>query len=266
MTKGKIFAIIIGFLSIIAVGTIFGMNIYNSYIDLVQKNEALQQENQELKEINIKINNNFQKNEQSLMILNDWYTKDEYSSAEEWWTDLQNYRVGYINCDTKVIEGENAEYITDEQKERLIEIAQQINDSRNPKEIKALVEEFNTIVEAIEAQKNEALYQQYIVTTNAYSWNSGSNYDTPSDGLTPQSGVNYHDGRTETYYSSNVLYHYRTNEWTVDDEGFYRTDEDYYVVAASDMEQGTTFEGSKGTCIVLDSGCSEGVTDYYVQW
>lgn len=266
MTKGKIFAIIIGFLCIIAVGTIFGMNIYNSYTNLVQKNEALQQENQELKEINTKTNNNFQKNEQSLMILNDWYTKDEYNSAEEWWTDLQNYRADYINCDTKVIEGENAEYIIDEQKERLIEIAEQIDNSRNPKEIKILIEEFDIIVENIEAQKNEALYQQYVATTNAYFWNSGSNYNVSSDGLTPQSGVNYHDGRTETYYSSNVLYHYRTNEWTVDDEGFYRTDEGYYVVAASDMEQGTTFEGSKGTCIVLDSGCSEGVTDYYVQW
>lgn len=88
----------------------------------------------------------------------------------------------------------------------------------------------------------------------------------PTDGLTPQSGVNYHDGRTETYYSSNVLYHYRTDEWTVDEEGFYRTDEGYYVVAASDMEEGTTFEGSKGTCIVLDTGCNEGVTDYYVNW
>lgn len=71
MTKGKIFAIIVGFLCIIAVGTIFGMNIYNSYIDLVQKNEALEQENQELKEINIKTNDSFQKNEQGLMILND---------------------------------------------------------------------------------------------------------------------------------------------------------------------------------------------------
>lgn len=91
-------------------------------------------------------------------------------------------------------------------------------------------------------------------------------YDMPTDGLTMQGGVNEHDGRTETYYSSNVLYHYRTNEWWLDDEGFYRTDEGYYVVAASDMEQGTTFEGSKGTCIVLDTGCDAGITDYYVRW
>ena len=91
-------------------------------------------------------------------------------------------------------------------------------------------------------------------------------YAAPHGGLTAQGGVNYFDGRTETYYSSNVLYHYRTDEWTVDSEGFYRTDEGYYVVAASDMEQGTVFEGSKGECIVLDSGCAEGVTDYYVAW
>jgi len=112
------------------------------------------------------------------------------------------------------------------------------------------------------------------VTYNDYSWEyeepyyetTPNYYETPSDGLNSFTGVNYHDGRTETFYSSQVLYHYRTNEWWLDDEGFYRTDEGFYVVAASDMEQGTTFEGSKGTCIVLDCGCADGVTDYYVRW
>lgn len=86
----------------------------------------------------------------------------------------------------------------------------------------------------------------------------------PTDGLTREGGVNYHDGRTETYYSSSALYHHRTGEWTADDEGFYRDAEGRYVVAASDMEQGTVFEGSKGECVVLDTGCAAGVTDYYV--
>ena len=99
-------------------------------------------------------------------------------------------------------------------------------------------------------------YEQYYEPT----------YYEQSEGLNSFTGVNYHDGRTETYYSSNVLYHQDTAQWTLDEEGFYRTDEGYYVVAASDMEQGTTFEGSKGTCIVLDSGCADGVTDYYVAW
>lgn len=87
-----------------------------------------------------------------------------------------------------------------------------------------------------------------------------------SGGLTASSGVNYYDGRRETYYSSAVLYHYSTGEWSVDSDGFYRTAEGQYVVAASDMPQGTVFHGSKGECIVLDSGCAAGTTDYYVNW
>lgn len=100
--------------------------------------------------------------------------------------------------------------------------------------------------------------RQQVIQQQSYSGNSS--------GLTKSSGVNYYNGRRETYYSSRVLYHYRTPEWTVDSEGFYRTSEGYYVVAVSDMVQGTVFQGSKGLCQVLDSGCSGNTTDYYVNW
>ena len=116
--------------------------------------------------------------------------------------------------------------------------------------------------EAAQAAYAEQVYYETYYEPTYYA----PSYSAPSDGLTPQSGVNYHDGRTETFYSSSVLWHYRTNEWTADSEGFYRDSEGRYVVAASDMPQGTVFEGSKGECIVLDSGCAEGVTDYYVDW
>ena len=79
----------------------------------------------------------------------------------------------------------------------------------------------------------------------------------------------WHDGRKETYYSSNVLYHYRTGEWTVDEDGFYRTGEGYYVVGVTlgDYELGDTFEGGRGTCYVADSGyADEPITDYYTNW
>ena len=96
---------------------------------------------------------------------------------------------------------------------------------------------------------------------------SGQAYETsycPTDGLTREGGVNYHEGRRETWYSSTTLYHKDTGDWTLDDEGFYRDSDGYYVVAASDMEQGETFEGSKGDCKVYDTGCPAGTTDYYV--
>ena len=109
-----------------------------------------------------------------------------------------------------------------------------------------------------------AYYEEYYYD---YGYSGGDSGYHPTGGLTPQSGVNYYGDQRETYYSSNVLYHYQTSQWTVDDEGFYR-EGDYYVVAANDGQHsnGDTYEGSKGTCIVRDSGCDYGTTDYYVAW
>ena len=91
-------------------------------------------------------------------------------------------------------------------------------------------------------------------------------YSSGNSTLTPSGGVYYYNGRKETYYSSRVLYHYKTPEWSLDSEGFYHDTNGYYVVAASDMPFGTVFDCSKGSCIVLDTGCAAGVTDYYVSW
>lgn len=125
-------------------------------------------------------------------------------------------------------------------------------------EVKTQAEQAKATAEADAKRRAMNIQQQQASATYTYGGNSS--------GLTKQSGVNYHNGRRETYYSSNVLYHYRTPEWTVDSEGFYRDSNGNYIVAASDMPQGTIFQGSKGNCIVADSGCSSGTTDYYTQW
>lgn len=124
-----------------------------------------------------------------------------------------------------------------------------------------IIEQYEAEQAALEAEQAWTEYYEPVYYQPSYD---ASAY--PTDGLTPQSGVNAYDGRVETFYSSSVLWHYRTNEWTADSEGFYRDADGRYVVAASDMPQGTVFEGSKGECIVLDSGCADGVTDYYVNW
>ena len=86
------------------------------------------------------------------------------------------------------------------------------------------------------------------------------------EGLNSYVGVIEHDGHVETAYSSNVAYHTDTAQWSPDEQGFYRTQEGYYVVASSDYEQGAVIETSQGKAMVLDDGCSNGVVDFYTNW
>ena len=129
--------------------------------------------------------------------------------------------------------------------------------------VSEIIEQYEQEQAAAAQAAEEAYYYEptYYDYTPSYSGVQGN-----PDGLNSFVGVIEYDGRRETAYSSNVLYHYRTSEWTADAQGFYHDSEGRYVVAASDMEQGTVFQGSMGECIVLDSGCDAGVTDYYTNW
>lgn len=99
---------------------------------------------------------------------------------------------------------------------------------------------------------------------NAARAPENANHAVSADEFRRQGVVDY-GGREETWYSSTALYHYRTGEWTADEDGFYRTDEGYYVVASDAYEQGAIIETSRGLAQVLDSGCGDGV-DFYCNW
>ncbi|MDO4466547.1 MAG: hypothetical protein Q4C49_06005 [Bacillota bacterium] len=77
-------------------------------------------------------------------------------------------------------------------------------------------------------------------------------------------GVIYENGIRYTYYSSNVLYHYRTPEWTLGEDGIYRDDQGYIIVASNDHAQGTKVHTPFGKGIVRDCGCASGTIDIYV--
>ena len=82
-----------------------------------------------------------------------------------------------------------------------------------------------------------------------------------SDGVWQDGNYRY------TWYSSNVLYHYRTPEWTAGADGIYRDADGYVVVASSDLPQGTVVEGTPfGACKVYDSGCASGTLDVYTNF
>ena len=189
------------------------------------------------------------------------YMAEGYSNLDDWKIAL---KTKIQELQIKISESRNLQYLYDEDIAALDAIE---NSLKNTFSLVTLGEYESTIVsindkntarkaEAEAAEKKKALEQQQ----------KQQSYSSSSGGLTKSGGVFNYNGRRETYYSSRVLYHYRTPEWWIDGEGFYRTSEGYYVVAASDMSQGTVFQGSKGMCQILDSGCAAGTTDYYVSW
>lgn len=93
---------------------------------------------------------------------------------------------------------------------------------------------------------------------------SAYNEDGPSRDM-----PGYYDGHVETYYSSNVLHHYRTDEWTPDEEGFYRDDNGYYVVGVGindGYQLGDVIDTGKGKAIVSDFGTATNDVDFYTNW
>lgn len=144
--------------------------------------------------------------------------------------------------------------------------------------INPMVEKFDEATDAMKAYAEELAAQQeaeyyeevyyypYYDYGYSYSGYSSGGVKGNPDGVNSFDGTNEYGGRHETYYSSRVLYHKDTAQWTPDDQGFYKTSDGYYVVASSDHPQGTIIDTSQGEAIVLDSGCASGVTDFYVNW
>ena len=96
-----------------------------------------------------------------------------------------------------------------------------------------------------------------------------------ADGPNPQMPGWYggeEDGYVETYYSSNVLYHSMTDQWTLDDEGFYHDANGRYVIGVSDSERdelpyGSVVMTGKGEAVVYDYGSGiDNVHDFYTNW
>lgn len=142
----------------------------------------------------------------------------------------------------------------------------------------SMIEEVVIVDEAVaaieEAEAEEEVVEEPVVEPVAapvnYSYTepvySAPVYTENGDGLTKSGGVNWHNGRRETWYSSNDAYHYRTGEWTVGEDGVYRDADGYVVVAAGDYELGSTVDTSFGEGKVYDYCGTPGTTDVYVAW
>ena len=137
-------------------------------------------------------------------------------------------------------------------------IVEQIAADVEQREAERIAAEEQAAAEAAAAE--EAAYWEAYYAEQSYSTSySGDGF--MQEGV--RSGV---DSATETWYSSNAAYHYRTSEWSPDDEGYYRDSDGYYVVASNDYPEGSVVTTSKGEAKVYDSGTDSGNIDMYVNW
>lgn len=113
--------------------------------------------------------------------------------------------------------------------------------------------------EALAAKERQLEQQRQKRNAQEQSYNSNAS-SFKSQGVIYQNGIRY------TYYSSNVLYHYRTSEWTAGADGIYRDSSGYIVVASSDYGQGTIVSTPFGQGKVYDSGCASGTIDIYTNF
>lgn len=126
------------------------------------------------------------------------------------------------------------------------------------------IDQEKTTKAGLKQKVNEKAFIQYDAPYDQLSYSGGS-YSVGSDFF--RDGV-WHDGRYRyTYYSSNVLHHYRTDEWTAGADNIYRDSEGYVVVASSDHPQGTVISGTPfGDVKVYDTGCASGTLDVYTNY
>ena len=210
------------------------------------------------------------------------HEEEGFVDFASWYTALREKKEEYIGFSDRKSE-EYEEYLTEEESASLLEYENQIQTVFNFAELNAVEENIDSMISNVENRKAEeeerirleeeaAAQAQMQVQTQAQTvvanqQPESQNYYVDSNGkLTASGGVNYYNGRKETWYSSNVLYHYRTPEWTCGADGVYRDADGYVVVAASDLPQNSIIDTSYGPGKVLDSGCASGTTDIYTNW
>ena len=169
-----------------------------------------------------------------------------------------------MNAPQDIVEPEDVGIVIENSEPTIAEDENETFAPEEPVVTEKITEEVEEVVPSSTYTYTEPTYQSYTPTYSEPTYTQ--QYQQNGSGLTKEGGVNQYNGRTETWYSSNVLYHYRTPEWTAGADGVYRDADGYVVVAASDVPMGSVIDSSYGPAKVYDTGCAAGVTDIYTNW
>lgn len=182
-------------------------------------------------------------------------------NLKEYWDAVGTYRAEILTMK----ESFAAFSLTEEEQASLNELIDSSQRETDLEELEAIKIELSEIVALLEGETMPVVVEYTTDTTAA----SGS-YAYPSGNgvLTRSGGVNYFNGRKETWYSQRALPGGGLNipGRYVAADGTVRDAENYIVVAASDLGYGTVVDTSLGAGKVYDTGCASGTNDIYVDW
>ena len=170
------------------------------------------------------------------------YVKDGYDSLGDYWNDVQEMRSSAEGMADSAIRSYGA-YMTDEQKEQLRQYEKSMTGASTIDDFNEAKENFDAIVDEC---RPVVVYIGGGYSGGSYS---GSYANFRRDGVLYDSGYRY------TYYSSNVLRHYKTDQWTLGSDGIYRDSNGRVIVASDAHPQGTVLNTELfGEVVVQDCG------------
>lgn len=191
------------------------------------------------------------------------YREMGYSNLKDYWIDFTTKKADVEGMVDQAIDLYSP-VITDEQIQSLRDYEEKMLDAGTMLIYNENLEAFNAIVADLEIALAEFMKPVYTAPVayapQSYSGGYSSDLlDFQSAGVLRDSQYRY------TYYSSNILYHYRTSEWTAGSDGIYRNSAGQVVVASDEYPQGTVVQSDIfGECVVEDCGVgSSGTLDVY---
>lgn len=187
-----------------------------------------------------------------------WYEMG-YSSLDEYWVDIQAKRAEATGSAEAAID-KYSSVITDEQEQKLRDCEKKMLNAVYVADYEKAAADFDEVT--AECQAKMPVYRG----SGSSGHYVGGGFDIPYNFR--QMGVLHDDDYRYTYYSSQVLYHYMTPQWTLGSDGIYRDGNGRVVVASDDYKHGTVVQSDLfGECVVLDCGVgSSGTLDVYVGW
>lgn len=187
-----------------------------------------------------------------------WYEMG-YTDFKQYWLDIQAKRAEAKGAADEAIE-KYSSVITDEQEQQLRDSEKKMLNAVYLADYEKAAAEFDAVT--AECQANMPVYRG----SGSSGHYVGGGFDIPYNFR--QMGVLHDDDYRYTYYSSQVLYHYMTPQWTLGSDGIYRDGNGRVVVASDDYKHGTVVQSDLfGECVVLDCGVgSSGTLDVYVGW